>query len=52
MISLIFFLVLKGIFLLIPPELAEFGIKTQYLPANERKVVIAAPLFPLSSFVT
>lgn len=51
-ISRIFFLFLNIIFLLIPPEFAEFGINTQYLPARDKNVVIAAPLFPRSSFVT
>ena len=52
-ISLSFFLSLKSIiFLDIPPPLLVLGINTQYFPANDNRVVTAAPLLPLSSFTT
>ena len=52
-IARIFFLsAIFVILLLMPPFLIVFGINTQYLPASEIRVVKAAPLLPLSSFVT
>jgi len=38
------------IFLDTPPDEELFGNKTLYLPGKDIKVVIAAPLVPLSSF--
>ena len=40
---------ISPIFLDMPSLFILFGMRTQYLPANERYVVKAAPLRPLSS---